>query len=118
LFKGVYSCHLTDTNNCHFWYMDIEVDNLVLTYEASKWNDLRLYPNPITGWTQIQLPAGLSDQTLLQIYDGTGRLISSQIIPVGVQNWTLDLTRLPAGLYQVQVVSNGQSATIPLVKIR
>ena len=118
LFEGLYSCQLTDANNCLFWLMDIEIDNLVSTHEASLWNDLRLFPNPSIGWTQIQLPAGLSDQTLIQVSDGTGQLINSQIIPIGTQNCSLDLTRFPAGLYQVQVISSGQRARIPLVKVR
>jgi len=118
LFTGVYSCEVIDANDCHFWLKDIEVDNLVPTQEASLWSDLRLYPNPSTGWVQIQLPTRSSGQTLIQVFDATGQRISSQIFPAGTQYCSLDLTRHPAGLYQVKVELSGQMATIPLVKTK
>jgi hypothetical protein len=117
LFAGTYNCQVRDAHDCLIAVSDIVVDNLLATNEAS-WNqNVRLFPNPTTGLTQVLLPAGLTGQALIRVFDGTGQLITSVQITMDERVWMLDLSNFSSGLYSVQLVSKGQSITVPLVKI-
>ncbi|MCF8238977.1 MAG: T9SS type A sorting domain-containing protein [Saprospiraceae bacterium] len=60
---------------------------------------LQVYPNPTTGQLQVNLPqlAGISNR--LEVVDLTGRLLISQVIPVGERSQQVDLSGLSGGLY-------------------
>ncbi|MBL7952200.1 MAG: CotH kinase family protein [Flavobacteriales bacterium] len=58
---------------------------------------LRAWPNPSSGVLNIELPAGASMKDL-QVSDALGRRV-----PVNVNGNSLDLSNVPAGLYQVVV---------------
>jgi hypothetical protein len=117
LFEGTYSCQIFDANNCLASVVDIVVDNLVATQEAGWKQAIHLSPNPTTGWTTILLPAGLSEKPLIHLFDVTGKLMSTATIPMSEQIWMLDMGPFPSGVYQVQVISRGQVATLQLVKV-
>lgn len=117
LFEGTYACQLLDANNCLVWAGDIVVGNLVATQAAWWKQDIRLSPNPTTGWTQALLPASLSGQTLIRVFNGTGQVLSIVPIQMGELVWMFDMTNLPSGFYWVQVESKGQLATLPLVML-
>jgi hypothetical protein len=117
LFAGTYTCNLQDANQCTLVVRNLVVDNLVETKEHGWSKTLRLFPNPTTGLAQFQLPDGLTHPPTVRVIDGTGRILQATIAPKEPSIWALDLSNLPQGLYQVQVIIEGQIATLPLLKI-
>jgi hypothetical protein len=118
LFEGTYSCQILDANNCLTSVENIVVDNLVATQSPLWQQNVRLFPNPTSGRTQLLLPVELSAQPLIRLFDATGNTMSIEMVPFSKQLWTLDITNVPAGLYQLEIVSKGERITLPLVKIR
>jgi|APTNR8051073442_1049403.scaffolds.fasta_scaffold00234_41 hypothetical protein len=55
---------------------------------------LPLAPNPTTGWVKI----GMEEILAVQLFDATGRMITAQLLQPGQM---LDLSSLPAGIYQL-----------------
>jgi|GEM_PF-6550363 len=75
-------------------------------------NQLTLFPNPASNDLHVELKdGGLFD---LQIVDLTGRVLLSQTDNNG--NEVIDISNLKKGVYSVQVVSNGISATKSFIK--
>jgi hypothetical protein len=55
---------------------------------------LPLGPNPTTGMVKI----GIEEVLAVQLFDATGKMISSQLLQPGQM---MDLSSLPAGIYQL-----------------
>ncbi len=71
-------------------------------------NQLHIFPNPSTGAFTAELPAPASSGMFLQITDPAGRIVKvQQIITDSVQQ-TVQVDQLPAGLYFLQLVSEGK----------
>ena len=71
------------------------------------------YPNPATGRVALTLPAALVGGTLSLVND-VGAVVRTE--PVLQASHTLDLSRLPAGLYILRAARGGEEATVRLVK--
>lgn len=69
---------------------------------------LRAYPNPTTGLLQVALPTAIQEQTHLEVYDLTGRMLIRQVVPVGEQAALLDLASLSGGMYFLRWTSRTQ----------
>ena len=77
-----------------------------------------LSPNPARNMLSIQATSNASDELLtLQIFDSTGRLLFTQH-KVQASAYELSLAYLPAGVYTLHVLSNGQVASQRFVKLR
>jgi hypothetical protein len=71
------------------------------------------YPNPATGRVALKLPAALVGGTL-SLVNAVGAVVRTE--PAPQANHTLDLSRLPAGLYIVRASGGGEEATVRLIK--
>ncbi len=64
---------------------------------------IQVYPNPSHGLLNLNI---IADNSRVMLYDLAGRTVRSTKFNRGVQQ--LDISDLPAGVYQVSVVSNSQ----------
>ncbi|MES2389260.1 MAG: T9SS type A sorting domain-containing protein [Bacteroidota bacterium] len=70
---------------------------------------LSLYPNPTSGRLQLVLPG----QSLICIFDAAGRaVLQTEMNDMS----TLDLSCLPAGVFTLRCISNGQASVHKVVK--
>ena len=69
---------------------------------------LRLYPNPNTGAFTLELLQAASPGMSFRIISLTGQILLGQQAEPGNRRQFLDVSRLPAGLYFVQVLSAGR----------
>ena len=97
---------------------DCEVDSLCSTGFVSKTTDgpggspLRIFPNPTTGTFAVELPEPAAPGTYVRILNPTGQiLLEKSCMP----NATLEMVRaesLSAGIYFIQVLSDGEVIAI------
>jgi hypothetical protein len=75
------------------------------TAPAALVQQVALYPNPATGCTTLELPAGLGSTSITAtLVDALGRTARTITLPAqGAQSHTLDLRALPAGVYALRM---------------
>ena len=114
---GTFTVTLTATNDC-----DDDVVEESITLSPSRLNDrytaadIRLYPNPGDGRFRVELPAPHHGSLNLRITDLLGRVVWREEYP-GFHGNSLSLdTRLPAGIYWLQVSGEEQMyRAVPVV---
>ena len=118
---GQYYCETTPTYDCVAAYnLSTIVDtwtcgqsqtisspktNTLVRKESAAIADFTLFPNPTTGQFTVSLPALLSTEQNLRIFNTQGQLIQTIQIPVGQTTHTLDLNGQARGVYLVQMHS-------------
>ncbi|KAA9333134.1 T9SS type A sorting domain-containing protein [Hymenobacter busanensis] len=78
---------------------------------------LALYPNPAAGHTTLDLTALPAGTYTVRVLDLTGRVVRTHTL-AGAAQHPLDVQRLQAGAYVVQVSGHGVNRTLPLVAIQ
>lgn len=66
-----------------------------------------ILPNPTEGSALLQLPQALQHDAVIRVWDATGRMVQAYAMAAGEQSATLDLGPLNAGVYAVELVSQG-----------
>ncbi|GAA0891962.1 hypothetical protein GCM10009122_16410 [Fulvivirga kasyanovii] len=77
-----------------------------------------LYPNPSRGVTNISIHLSRSSEVATQILTTDGKIVKSftkKNLPAGEQRLSLDCSGLPAGLYQVRLITEDQTAIMRLI---
>lgn len=110
--SGTYSLQVTDlttgctnsfgapvTNNPNF---DCLVGTDIPEFQALEW-----MPNPTTGSVRLQLSEPLPQVGLIRIWDATGRLVQTLSVGAGTDTISLELGSLTAGVYAVEMVTEG-----------
>ncbi|MBK6931519.1 MAG: T9SS type A sorting domain-containing protein [Saprospirales bacterium] len=69
---------------------------------------VRIFPNPNFGSFTVELPQAAGAGTQFRVIDLAGRLVSEQSAQTGTARQTVEAGALPAGLYFLQVVSEGK----------
>jgi hypothetical protein len=95
------------------------INPLVLSVSESETNNsFTLFPNPSTGLLNVQYSGSLSNSPTIQFYDISGRVFQSEIIPVinDGQQLVFDISKLPAGIYFVNIESTSGRETHKLLK--
>jgi hypothetical protein len=70
---------------------------------------MRLYPNPSTAWTAIDLSlTGRVDNAYLRVLDATGRQMQQLNVAAATTQLVLDTRSLAPGLYLVELFNAGQ----------
>jgi hypothetical protein len=66
-----------------------------------------LFPNPASGQVAV-VYSSEGGSLRLELIDGTGRLVRSEGVAsaMGIARHDLDISGMPAGLYQVRIVAN------------
>src|ERR1700757_2829355 len=74
-------------------------------------NSVDVYPNPTNGLFSIEVKS--SEKQTMQVFDVTGKLVLSQVIQRGKTN--VDASSLPNGVYNINIISNGNIVNQRLV---
>ncbi|MBL7963494.1 MAG: T9SS type A sorting domain-containing protein [Flavobacteriales bacterium] len=67
-----------------------------------------LFPNPAQGIVHFSFPEALEEGVSLVLIDPAGREIRSYYLAGGQTRYSADLSGVPAGLYRMQIISNGR----------
>lgn len=77
-------------------------------------NDLEIWPNPTQNEAWMELDQPLTTEAKLLVFSADGRLLSEQQLPAGTQQWSLDLSNQPKGMYFCQMRYEG---TVTMKKV-
>jgi PKD repeat protein len=106
---------------------DIFLDDINITaYDSSllsvhEWQlgaDWNLFPNPSEGEATLSCKSFRSDVTKISIYDALGReieIVHEGILPMGINDFTLDAAMKSEGIYFVVILTEGKSRSISWV---
>lgn len=70
-------------------------------------NELRIYPNPSRGIVYLQ--GGFSDNSVVEIFDLTGRIVHEQKVSGNTEKTLLNLAGLPTGIYTARIGSTSNT---------
>ncbi len=74
-----------------------------------------IYPNPNNGTFNLEFATTTNQKTILTLVDGLGRMIHRQEISMNQKTVSITLPKISAGVYVVQVVSEGKIYTKQLI---
>jgi len=67
-----------------------------------------LFPNPAADWVKMQTAAPLSQDMPVRVVNVHGQIVTTSLLRQGQQEWLLDLSAYPAGMYFVQLGNQSQ----------
>lgn len=114
--SGDYSVTVVNAEGCE--KSDTVLVSIIIgTKDAAFSGNLRVFPNPASGWTNLQFTDFPVDTYQVAVHDMTGRLLHVQKINLNSTRFILpvDLTRLPAGAYFIRIASGDQATTRRLI---
>lgn len=76
-----------------------------------------LFPNPASGRLNLRFNSARAAEVSVRLYNAIGQRVHSArlALPAGATQRALDISRLPAGLYQLSVVHEGAGASSKVV---
>ncbi len=81
----------------------IDPDAVVGTNNLIEATQFRLFPNPASESVTLEWGEATKARLPLKVYNLQGQLITQQTLEAGLVQWKLNTSKLPAGLYVVQV---------------
>lgn len=74
----------------------------IISIDAGDWQTVRFFPNPVSSVMNIELPDDEAKEVSVEIVNVAGQVVLSKSrVPVKNGLLAYDLTRLPAGIYQI-----------------
>lgn len=71
-------------------------------------SDVNIFPNPTAGFVSIGVDLSQVEMATLVVYGIDGQIIFEDIVINNAQNFELDLSGVPTGVYHVQLHADGQ----------
>lgn len=72
-------------------------------------NELNVFPNPSSsGYFQFMWLKDVENETRIEVLALDGRLIQRLVLKPNQQEWTLDLSHQPTGMYLVRIINDNQ----------
>lgn len=96
-----------------------ELENTVVTgikNQHLKDAGISFYPNPVNDNLVIHFNTNLKNDATLAVYDITGKLVTTQIIPNNTFDYTVNTTNYATGMYLVKLFNNDFSAADKFIK--
>ena len=78
----------------------------VLSTQAVDADNINIYPNPSSGWVNVDLNS-VNGVVSIQVVDVAGRLVTTQPINSTQKSYAIDMGTTKAGVYFVQVITDG-----------
>lgn len=116
LSAGEYELSVTDAVGC-LQVFTVTVDLINSTVEAISQVALAVFPNPSKEHLTISFSKRLPDNIELTIFSASGLKVSRQFIPAGHQQWRMDVSRLPSGVYYLEMLYQNEVKAIRFVKV-
>jgi len=102
------SAYFNDSTICSDGSGGIELAKMKLPLDTIKTSYLKVYPNPAK--EQVTITYQLANSSgLFELYDVTGRLVTSFDITTSSGQMTLSVADIPSGIYIYKLVSDGDS---------
>jgi len=105
LLPGAYTVTVTDLQGC------TATQSLRVKYLSDSQNPgeravLRLYPNPATSFTYVEMPETTQTPAALEVFDALGRRVRVFELEVALASnvWQVSLAGFPAGTYPVRLL--------------
>jgi len=113
---ATYFCTVTDDFNCQNILGPFQVDQL-MSIDAFSNSQLKLWPNPIKDWLNLQLSFDQNQRGSIHLYDTQGTLL--QDFRFRGQEWeqSIDLSVYPSGVYLLNIQIGQQSILRRLIKM-
>ena len=114
---GVYTVTLTvDVGGC-----TVEKDVNILTVgrvELAGGTNVDILPNPASDYVTIRLDHAIERDIAVELVNVNGQVLQEQVLERGKESLKLNLQQYPAGLYFVNMTSNGQTQTHKVIVSR
>ncbi|MBL0117991.1 MAG: T9SS type A sorting domain-containing protein [Saprospiraceae bacterium] len=80
--------------------------------------DISIYPNPVSTLLNLKFMSSAAGKTNVLIYNTMGELVKSEAIEVkiGENNSVINLSKLPNGVYTIQMLIEGKMYTEKIIK--
>ena len=81
-------------------------------------NSVKLSPNPVYDEATLSVNANVAGKGIIRVYDLNGRLVMDRnmgFVPEGEQVYTLDCTGMNKGMYLINVIISGHTATTKMI---
>ncbi|MBK8602228.1 MAG: T9SS type A sorting domain-containing protein [Saprospiraceae bacterium] len=80
--------------------------------------DISIYPNPVSTLLNLKFMSSEAVKTNVLIYNTMGELVKSEAIEVkiGENNSVINLSKLPNGVYTIQMLIEGKMYTEKIIK--
>lgn len=107
--RGVYQTDIYKTAPV----VSIPCDDLETTL-----NSLKLYPNPVSYYTNIEIESNINQNGVIQIFDLQGRCLSTENIYLqsGTNTHEMNFSNYNTGIYLVRIVYGSISKTAKVIK--
>ncbi len=122
--SGMYTVTLSASNECgtvdSSITIEVTVPEIVNNIKGlAAWNTIRLFPIPAQNILQLSLQNQLFGNVSIQLYDITGKLISTTKAFKSVEEFTqtIDLTGIERGIYTLQLSIAGSSVSAKVSKL-
>jgi hypothetical protein len=112
---GEYTVTVTDANGCSV------SETFGVPVGIEEWTFLQsvnISPNPSTGMFNLNLTGAVGEDLILNVYDAQARIIWTQTMNQiwGAVQAPINLSGVSAGVYQLELQSNGSRQTVQLLK--
>lgn len=106
----------TPTFECASPRVEVEVTVLGIE-EISSVNSVSIYPNPASEQFTLTFNNTVSSQMQVNLIDATGRIVASKkaFAGIGKNNVEMNVNNLAAGIYQLQMVKDGEVASRAII---
>ncbi|MCF6404864.1 discoidin domain-containing protein [Chitinophaga filiformis] len=88
--------------------------NVAAAVVKNKLQDITVYPVPTHDQVQITMPAGHQQKSQISVHDMNGKVYLSGSTSGSTYN--MDVSKLPAGMYIIQIISGNKKTTKKIVK--
>ena len=113
---GTYNVCLTVTTNCGEWTQCRDVVINTVGVPSALARQCRLYPNPAADYLTAQWPSEAGLQRI-SVLDLSGRVVF-QDVSDNSGSRIIDISNLPSGVWQLQMVFRKETVRIPFIVIR
>ena len=93
----------------------IDEDATVNTKELTIGNNLSLFPNPAKDNVQLLLQSPLDEQAVVRVINTQGQAVLQTTLVSGMQQKDLDTSKLPAGMYLIELQTANNQLSEKLV---
>ena len=111
---GNYNLRLTDANGCQFNTFNVTVDLTTPVTEVSNIRQVKINPNPTSGFFRLEFPKNLGSEADIDVYNLSGRKLFG-VRKTIQRDMELDVNNLTQGIYLVKVTVNGNYVTKRLI---
>lgn len=110
--------YVTDTVNEVVDSTDFDDPAGIPTVQTIGLNSVKLFPNPVYDEAHVVLDAAAAGNGEIRIYDLNGRLVVRRnlgYVSEGEHNYTIDCNGMARGMYLINVIISGHTATTKMV---